>query len=331
MTKKNYEEEMIDRYVYQVKKHLPSQAEEIEKEVRGLIYDMLEEISQGEAPTKEQVDEALTRLGNPATLAENYRGKARYLIGPGLFPTYLMILKIVLPTVVFAMCIVTMIELLTGADRSWYEHLTSWLASIWSGLMGAFAYVSIIFAIFEYKGISTKELSSDWTVSSLPPVPRTDTVISRGESIVGIVFHILLTILIVSAPQLFGAFFWVRGEMTSYPIFDLEVLKHVLPLFLIGMGLGILKNVYGLIERCYNIRYAIVSTICSLAELLLGIIIFAGYPIWNQAFPDAFGDVSVIRTIWDAVTSNFVIFLILVHMLELITVFYKTFKHKFGK
>ncbi len=328
MEKKKYEDEMIERYIYQVKKQLPSQAKDIEEEVRGLIYDMLEELTKGDTPTKQNVDEVLTKLGNPAVLADNYRGKARYLIGPGLFPTYLIILKIVLPTVFLGMSIVTIIELLTDGGQIWYHYLGSWFGGVLNALFGAFAYVTCIFAVLEYKGVSTKELTEEWEVSSLPPVPKSDTVISMGESIVGIVFHIFLMILIASAPQLLGAFFFSNNELTNVPVFDLEVLNNILPLFLISIGLGILKSAYGLIERCYNIRYAVVNTICSLAELILALIIFAGYPIWNQAFPDAFGEVTVIRSIWDAVTSNFVIFLIIVFIIELVTVLYKTFKNK---
>lgn len=328
MEKKKYEDEMIERYIYQVKKQLPSQVKDIEEEVRGLIYDMLEELTKGDAPTKQNVDEVLTKLGNPAVLAENYRGKARYLIGPGLFPTYLMILKIVLPTVFLGMSIVTIIELLTDGGQIWYHYLGSWFGGLFNALLGAFAYVTCIFAVLEYRGVSTKELTEEWEVSSLPPVPKSDTVISMGESIVGIVFHIFLMILIASAPQLIGAFFFSNNELTNVPVFDLEVLNNILPLFLISIGLGILKSAYGLIERSYNLRYAVVSTICSLAELILALIIFAGYPIWNQAFPDAFGEVTVIRSIWDAITSNFVIFLIIVFIIELVTVLYKTFKNK---
>ena len=327
MTKKNYEDEMIERYIYQVKKHLPSQAKEIEVEVKGMIYDMLEESSKGETPTKQELDEVLTKLGNPAVLADNYRGKARYLIGPGLFPTYLMILKIVLPTVFLAMSVVTIIELLTDGGRIWYDYLGNWLGGIWSALLGAFAYVTCIFAIFEYKGVSTKELTADWEVSSLPPIPKADTRIPLGESIVGIVFHILLMILFVSAPQLMGAFFYEDG-LINVPIFDLKVLKDILPLFLIGIGLGILTSVYGLIERSYNIRYAVVNTVCSLVGLILSIIIFTGYPIWNEAFPEHFGNSSTIRSIWEVVTSNFVTFLIIVYILELATVLYKTFRNR---
>lgn len=326
MTKKNYEDEMIERYIYQVKKHLPSQAKEIDAEVRGMIYEMLEESSKDETPTKEEVDEVLTRLGNPAILADNYRGKARYLIGPGIFPTYLMLLKIVLPTVLLAMSIVTMIELLTDGGRIWYDYLGKWLGMIWNGVLGAFAYVTCIFAIFEYKGVSTRELTEDWKVSSLPPVPKADTAIPLGESIVGIVFHVLLMILFVSAPQLMGAFYYKDG-LINVPIFDLKVLQDILPLILVSIGLGILKSIYGMFERCYNIRYAIVNTICSLVELTLTVIIFTAYPIWNEAFPEHFGNSSTIISIWETVTSNFVIFLIIIYFVELATVLYKTFKN----
>ncbi len=327
MNKKNYEDEMIERYIYQVMKNLPARSKDIEDEIRGLIYDMLEEISKEQPPSKEAVDQVLTKLGNPAMLAENYRGKTRYLIGPEIYPTYLMILKIVLPTVFLAMSVVSVIELLTDGGQVWYHYLGKWFNNMWSVLIGSFAYVTVIFAIFERRGIHTKELASEWEVSSLPPVPKADTVISFGESIVGVIFHIILMILLVSAPQLFGAFIMEQGKLVSTPIFDLEVLQRLLPLFLVSIALGILKSAYGLVERSYNIRYLIVHTVCSLIELLLTVIIFAGYPIWNQAFPDIFRNVPAFRDIWDAVTSNFVIILIIIFVIELATILYKTFKN----
>ncbi len=325
---KSYHEEMIERYIYQVKKHLPSSNKDIEEEIKSLIYEMLEARSKAAEPSKQEMDAVLTELGDPATLAENYRGKSRYLIGPGLFPTYLMLLKIVLSSVLLAMTVVTVLELITGERQVWYVYIGNWFSHIWNGLLGAFAWVTGIFALLEYKGVSTGELSSAWEVSSLPPVPRNETKIPISESVVGIIFHIFLLILFTSAPRLFGIYLVKDGNLTAYPVFDLIVLEDILPLFLIGIGLGILKNIYALIERQYNIRYAVFDVTCSLSEMLLAVIIFTAYPIWNENFPGFFGDISAVNNLWNIITSNFATCLIIIYLAGIGITLYKTFKHR---
>ena len=57
--------DLIDRYVYQVGRWLPAaQRADIERELRGLIDDML--AARTDEPAKEDVNAVLRELGHPA-------------------------------------------------------------------------------------------------------------------------------------------------------------------------------------------------------------------------------------------------------------------------
>ena len=99
---------MIDRYVYDVTWRLPkAQREDIDQELRGLIEDMLEQA--GPNPGKEAVEEVLIELGRPSKLAAKYRGNKRFLIGPEMFDTYFLVLKIVLGATALGLAIAIII------------------------------------------------------------------------------------------------------------------------------------------------------------------------------------------------------------------------------
>ena len=78
------ENNWIERYVYDVARRLPEKdREEVKKELRANIYDMLPENA-----GNEQVKKVLYELGSPASLAEKYRQKPRYLISPAYYDEY---------------------------------------------------------------------------------------------------------------------------------------------------------------------------------------------------------------------------------------------------
>lgn len=330
----NYVEDIINRYIYQVTKNLPATTrKDIEEELRTLIYDMLEERTKENNPTEHDINAVLMELGKPSELAAKYRDNSLYLIGPNLFPTYLQLLKIVLPAILLTMSIISVLELLTSPGQIWYDYLGNWFSNIWGGLFEAFTWITVIFAIFERKGLSMKDFTPKWEISSLPPLPKKETAISMVESILGIVFHIILMVLLISAPQLLGVFVY-SDRLSNIPVFNLETLDRILPLLLISIGFGILKNIIGLIERRYSIKYAVSVSICTVVELLFTIIIFTGFPIWNKNFLTNVNAVfhlglsSGLNHLWNSITSNFVLIIILIYLIELGSIFYKTFKNQ---
>lgn len=329
----NYVEDMINRYIYQVTKHLnPMSKSDIENELRTLIYDMLEARTQGNTATKEDILSVLKELGNPSELAEKYRDTSRYLISPEIFPLYLFVLKIVIGATLFGMCIATVLELITSYSQIWYSYIGNWIGEMIGSAGSAFAFVTVIFAILEWKGVDLKELIPDWDAEELPPVPLKEANIPIGEPITGIIFTIIGIVIFTSAPQLLGAYHY-DGGLIAIPIFNLDTFRVVLPLFLITMGLGLLKNIWELIDRRYSIPYALFSFIINTISTILTIIIFTKFDLWNASFASQINEAfhlnfnSSALLVWDVITDKFVIFLIVIYLLETIAIIVKTIKY----
>src|SRR5688572_446090 len=107
---------LIDRYVSEVGKRLLvfSGREDIEKELRSTLEDMLEERAEKAGrPADEAMEiELLKEYGSPDEVATNYNPHP-YVIGPRIFPIFLKILKIVLLSTAFGMTVVMIIQLIT--------------------------------------------------------------------------------------------------------------------------------------------------------------------------------------------------------------------------
>lgn len=329
----DYIEDMINRYIYQVTKHLnPVTKKDIENELRTLIYDMLEAKTQGNTPTKEDILAVLKELGNPSILAKEYRDSRGYLISPELFPAYLLVLKIVIGATLFGMCIATILDLITSYQNLWYSYIGTWISDMLGSTGMAFAFVTLLFAIFERKGMDLKDLLPEWEVEELPPVPVKEAIIPIGEPIAGIIFTILGMVLFTSTPQLIGVYYFDHG-LINIPVFNLNTISVVLPLLLITMGLSLLKNIWELIDRRYSIPYAIFIFITNTISTILTIIIFTRFEIWNTNFATQinsgfhlnFNTTAI--SAWDMITRNFVAFLVVIYILETITIIVRAIKY----
>jgi len=289
--------ELIDRYVYQVVKRLPQeQREDIEKELRGLIDDML--AARSENPTKEDVVAVLKELGQPLELAAKYRGTGRYLIGPEYYAIYEFVLKIVLAATAFGLAVAQVVSNIVTPPEYIFAAIGMFFGSIFSGMVQAFAWVTIIFALIDRFAKGKIPKGEKWNPADLPPVPEQKALIKRSEPIVGMAFAMLWIALIVSAPELFSVY--TKG--LRIPIFDLEALRNgLLPLVVLIAGLGIVKDMLRLVEGRYTVRLAIATAVLGAISLVLIIVVYGG-PIWNPDFVTSltavWGENAVLIDMW---------------------------------
>jgi hypothetical protein len=107
---------LIDRYVSEVGKNLPllNGREDIEKELKSTLEDMLEDRAQSSGRVRDEAleIEVLKEYGSPQKVAQTYNPHP-YLIGPKLFPFFLFVLKIVLTVVVSVMLVLAGIQAVT--------------------------------------------------------------------------------------------------------------------------------------------------------------------------------------------------------------------------
>jgi len=280
--------ELIDRYVYDVTRRLPQeQRRDIEKELRSLIDDMLAARKSDAEPSVEDVTAVLKELGKPSELAAKYCGTKRHLIGPDYYDIYWLVLKIVLAATGFGLVIALIVSSVVTPPENAISMAAESFGGIFGGLVQAFAYVTIAFALVERFAKDGHIGKMDWSPKDLPPVPslnQKDSVyIKRADPIVGLIFGVIGLII-------FNAMPWILGYVTAMdgvefiPVFNLDVVRTMLPLINLMICLGILKDMLRLIAGRYTIKLSVGIAVINVAMLVLNIVIFLPPAIWNADF-----------------------------------------------
>lgn len=240
--------DLIERYIYAATKRLPAKnREDVSMELRGLIDDMILERCGDETPTEKDIRVVLTELGTPMEVYAKYDEDAdKCLIGQPYYSTYKFVLKIVLASVVVGMTIVSLIQMVVE-PTIWYDMISDWVSDLSGSLMTAFAFVTILFAFFQDKGI---KLDKTFDLNDLPTVPKKKQEISKIDPVVGLVIDILFVILFLAAPHMRGAVNTQTGVIV--PIFNVDVIRAHWYIVVLFALFGIVRETVKLLEGRYN-------------------------------------------------------------------------------
>lgn len=167
--------ELINLYVKEIGRQLPEKMrEDIEKEIRSLIEDMLEDESQnaGRAPDEEMVVTVLKRMGPPEKVAASYL-PPRYLIGPELYPHYLNTLRIVFG--IAAILAALALGVSAGARVDPPPGILEVVGIIAGGvvdvLFRAFAIITLVYAVIQFVSPDFKVEAKKWDPRKLKAEP----------------------------------------------------------------------------------------------------------------------------------------------------------------
>lgn len=207
---------LIDRYVAEVGKYLPRRNRaDIEAEIRSTLEDMLDERKQGEGPDDEAtVIQLLKEYGTPRKVAESY-GAKQYLIGPRLYPTFILVSQIAISVLLVIMLVGLGLGLadteLTGPGflLTVGESLLDMLGS----LIAVFGNIVLVFAILE-RTLPADELEKEieeWDPAKLASEPDPDRV-KFGDQIFTILFTAAFLIVLNLYPDILGFGFRYNDE-----------------------------------------------------------------------------------------------------------------------
>lgn len=276
--------DLIERYIYAVTKYLPRKnKDDIKEELTGLISDMLDERCGDLPPTEKDVRVVLTELGSPTDLAAKYSpDKDCSLIGPPYYTQFKRIAAIVLICVFAGITIGLGLDFaFSGEKIIWVAALSEWLATVFSALFQAFGILTLIFAIFQRKGVSFKDNSLD----NLPPVPKKQEVIPKWNAVVGIVLGVLFGIIFTVAPQVCCAVSVdSEGVVASFPIFDTAEIHRMWYIVIAFSLIGIGKSLMQLFEGRYTMRMMWVTIVSNLLSGILTVIFFGRPSIMSPEF-----------------------------------------------
>ncbi len=252
--------ELLDRYLLAVKRELTGkQREDIAAEIESYLLDLLEErFPKTKEITEAQIKEILQEMGAPRKVAAQYSPQ-RYLIGPRLFPTYFLVLKIVIAAVVGALTLSFIITSVIGETSIVWLDILEYLGTIWSGALSAGGSLTLVFALIERfgEGKEIKEIDElqKFKLHDLPDLP----VEEKEPSKIGLSIEIALGIIgimfftyVKSTGGRVPYFFNPQTEMQLVRLFTDNFLQYV-PLILALAGLDLTRNITLLIQGYHSV------------------------------------------------------------------------------
>jgi hypothetical protein len=283
---------LIHLYINEVTRRLPEKAQEdIALELRSNIEDMLPEDY-----TEEDVKKVLTKLGNPAELAQKYSGKPNYLIGPALYCSYLYVMKI---SLVAALCITFLTRFFEGiiqhqGDISIFSLMLTIFLDILIGSLlvsfQVFTWVTLTYAFMERAvTLSDHVKNTKWTPDDLLALTNAPKrTISRSESIFELFFTVLWASIFLNASNLLG---WYTQHGTGLedlklaaPLFQADVLKMYLPGIAVIFALEMFIAIYKLYTGRWNKGLAWIHALSNLLFSSFYCIMLLNPELFNNDF-----------------------------------------------
>ena len=197
-----------------VQKHLPWKGQaDIVAELRGNLEAQLEdkEGELGRDLTSAEAEAWLKQLGSPQKMAARYQPQ-QYLIGPTLFPTYKIVLRLVLTLTLFIYSIVSVVAIFGVAAEPSVGSVVESIVKAPFSLLNSAIWVTAFFALFEILSTRIPMLSkykntetSDWEPSKLSTL---DTAIADGgkprsfsQAMAEVIFFYVFLIWMVLVPK----------------------------------------------------------------------------------------------------------------------------------
>lgn len=188
---------LIERYVYDVTRRLPEkQRDEVSRELLSEIHDMVEDRAKGRVPTKKQVQSVLGEMGSPSKLADGYREKPGYLIGPEYYEAYVSLLKTLLLVIVPILLFIVWMSEALSSGHSILTMGTRLFGVAFGVSLHIFFWTTVSFWIVQ-KMANGRPSADDWTPNDLPNLPPPQE-IGRSESFIAIAWSAFAIVATVS-------------------------------------------------------------------------------------------------------------------------------------
>lgn len=267
---------LIDKYIAEIGKYLPRKNRaDIEAEIRSTLEDMLDERKPAQGPADEAtVMELLKEYGSPREVAATYKTH-QSLIGPRMFPTFEMVLRIVFAVIAGA----SLIGLAAGvaktglAGPAFASTLGDWFGGLISGLVAAFGNVVLVFAILERTPVADKfeREFKEWDPKALKSEPDPEQ-IDLPDHIATLIFTFLGLVVLNLYPNLFSIRYLSDGTWVTLPILSAAFFSFLPWINILGL-LQIAFNGFMLGQRTWVPATRILGILMDIAGMALAIVI----------------------------------------------------------
>jgi hypothetical protein len=211
---------LIDRYLAAVSDLLPARLrKDTVTEIHSLIQDALDDRSkaEGREPDDKMMEAVLREFGSPEKIVAPYLPE-KYLIGPRLFPIFILVLQIVLPIIAVLVLVASWLGSIPLTSMTAIEFVTELAKSLGNSLSAvvqAFGNIVVIFAILQWAVPEFRTLAKEkeWDPHTLKAINKPD-MIKRGELITEIVFTFIALIIFNFYFDKIGLYNNLNGQWT---------------------------------------------------------------------------------------------------------------------
>ena len=317
---------LIDRYILETGKHLPHRNRlDLQAEIRSTIEDMLDDRAQqdGRDVDNQMIEEVLKEYGSPAKVAAAYH-PTHYLIGPQMYPFFLMVVKVVL-------CVLLAVTL--GSFLwNYYNNPTgpaflialgNFALQFFGGATAAFGNIVLVFAILErvLKSSDFDDSKNEWAPSDLLTEPDPEQV-HHSDMIFEIIFTVLGLVVLNLFPELIGIAIQSDSSWLYVPALS-DTFSSYLPwINLLGV-LSIVLAVYLLRQGSWQTLTRIISLVFEVAGIVLAGIMLNGpslvkFGIADLSFTPVAGSAETLVGLVQMAPKIILVILIIVQSIEVV-------------
>jgi hypothetical protein len=230
--------DLIDRYVYEVGRHLPRKNRaDIKAELHSTLVDTLEARREGE-PSQQDVVDLLKEYGSPQKVAASYWPEGQYLIGPSLFPLFKMVLGIALSVFVIVQLVLLGVAVVFDQEVLTFLSILDIIGQTFGSLFTAFGVIVIVFAVLQYFEVKPDTEEEEWDPNQLPEIEQVET-ISRPGRVAEITFSLIFIAILLFLPDYIGVVISPGMEVILNPVIISYIPLIILSL-LISIGLDVI-------------------------------------------------------------------------------------------
>lgn len=281
---------LVEIYIHEVARRLPKNMRDAtELKLRSKIVNMLPNDHD-----ENDVKEVLEQLGHPAKLANEYKGRASYLIGPRYYDAYVSLLKIILPIVVIIVALATMTKYLielptdTTLAATTIDILLATISNAFETGMQVFFGLTVAVALLERfdKRKGEEPLSSTfeaWTIDELKQIePMLRKREISGKNVFWRLFWTAIWLtLFFYAHQLLGVY---EGTTFITSALNEDVLRSFTALVVGVAAIDVLFTLYKWYVGYWTIKLAVINIVVELIILAAYLFIIVTPNLLNETF-----------------------------------------------
>lgn len=260
--------ELIERYLQAIGRHLPRrQRQDILSELRSSLLDTLE-ARFGKNVSEDAAEQVIREMGPPQTVAASYYAEGQYLIGPTLYPTFKLVLGIVLAAVIGGQLVALLVALAIGQET---VSVANALAGLVSSLPAALGMVVIVFALLQRYGVRPEFNDEVFDPRKLPALEG-EAPVKRGEQIGSIVMGVIVLALLAQ--------FAMRGGFAGPGLFENPVIDQYFFWIALSMVIGIVLDIWLLWKGRWQTATRIAKIGAEVFSLVMLFLLVQGHTAW---------------------------------------------------